>query len=84
MIDYEQEIKKGGYERIVRVAENILLRPNDTKLLLSELKFNALVKALEKILEKYKNDDIYKYYYELNNTRHGFCNFERWKKGLLF
>lgn len=84
MKNYEDKIRNGGYERVVRVAENILLRPNDTKLLMGEEKFNALVKAEEKILEEYKNDDIYKYYYGLNKVKHGFCNFERWKRGLLF
>jgi hypothetical protein len=84
MLNYEQKIRKGGYNRIVRIAENILLRPNDNKFLLGEEKFNTLVKTLEKILEEYKHDEIYKYYYELNNQEHGFCNFERWKLGLLF
>lgn len=84
IINYEEKIRKGGYDRIIKIAENILLRPNDTKLLLGDKNFNALVKAEERILEEYKNDDIYNYYYNLNKKEHGFCNFERWKKGLLF
>jgi hypothetical protein len=81
---YIDGIKKGGYKRIVGVAENILLRPNDNKLFMGEEKFNALVEALEIILEDYKNDDIYKYYYELSKVEHGFCGFERWENGYLF
>lgn len=84
MPDYEEHIRKGGYKRIVNVAENILLRPNDNKLWFGEEKFNAIVKAIEKILEDYKQDPIYDYYYNLNKQPHGFCNFERWKLGLLF
>lgn len=85
MINYEQKIKNGGYQRIVNVVENILLRPNNTKLMLGEEKFNSITKAVENILEEnYKQDEIYKYYYELNNHDHGFCTFERWKLGMLF
>lgn len=81
---YEQKIRNGGYNLVVRIAEHILLRPNDTAMLMGEDKFNELKEAEEKILEEYKSDEIYKYYYELNNQDHGFCNFERWKRGLLF
>jgi hypothetical protein len=83
-MNYEQHIKQGGYTRIVRFAENILLRPNDNKLLFGEDKYNNLVTAFENVLEEYKNDEIYNYYYGLNKIDHGFCNFERWKLGLLF
>jgi hypothetical protein len=81
---YEQKIRDGGYKFLVRVAEHILLRPNDTALLMGQEKFNKLKQTEELILEEYKNDEIYKYYYELNNHDHGFCSFDRWKRGLLF
>lgn len=85
MNNYEQKIKNGGYKRLVSVAEKILLRPNDTKLMMGEKNFNELKMAEEKILEEsYKHDEIYRYYHELNNHNHGFCTFERWKSGLLF
>lgn len=83
MINYEKEIRK-SHQRIINVAENILLRPNDTKLLFGEEKYNAMKRALEKVLEEYKDDPIYNYYYNLPKVEHGFCTFERWKLGLLF
>ncbi|AZV43673.1 hypothetical protein BAOM_3064 [Peribacillus asahii] len=77
--NFEQKIKNGGYKKIVRTAENILLRPNDNKLLMGEERLNALTIALEKVLEDYKHDEVYNYYYEFNKNKHGFCTFERWK-----
>lgn len=77
-------LKEGGYNKIVRMAENYLLRANDLKLLMSEEQFNSRKKALETILEDYKEDEIYNYYYNLNKVSHSFCTFERWKKGMLF
>lgn len=81
---FERIIKEGGYKRLINIVENILLRPNDNKLLYGELRFNTLIKATERILEEYKDDPIYQYYYELPKVKHGFCTFERWKRGLLF
>jgi hypothetical protein len=78
-VNFEQRIKQGGYTRIVRFAENILLRPDDSKLLMGEERFNKFVEAVEKSLEEYKNDELYNYYYTFNRAKHGFCNFERWK-----
>lgn len=78
--NYVEKIKNGGYRRIVGVAENILLRYDDSvALMMGKEKFNALKEAEEKILEEYKDDDIYKYYYGFNEEKHGFCNFERFK-----
>lgn len=77
-------LKEGDYNRIVRMAENYLLRPNDLKKCMGEEQFNIRKTALEKVLEEYKEDKIYAYYYTLNKVNHGFCTFERWKKGLLF
>jgi hypothetical protein len=82
--EFEEKIKNGGYTKIIRIAENILLRPNDTRLLFGEERFNKLVEAVERILENYKNDEIYNYYYGLQKVNHGFCDFKRWKRGLLF
>jgi hypothetical protein len=82
MINYEQEIRK-SFQRIINCAENILLRPNDTKLLFGEEKYNNMKLALEKVLEDYKQTDIYNYYYELPKVKHGFCTFKRWQLGLL-
>lgn len=83
--NYETEIKKGGFQRLINVTENILLRPNDNKIFFGEDNFNKLKIALENILEKdYKHHLIYRYYYELNNISHGFCTFERWKLGLFY
>ena len=79
-----EHIKKGGYIRIVRMAENCLLRANDLKLFMGDEKFNLRKKALETVLEEYKEDEIYNYYYGLNKVPHGFCSFERWKRGMLF
>ncbi|MGC6586137.1 hypothetical protein ACPV3A_14365 [Paenibacillus sp. Dod16] len=78
--DFENKIKNGGYKRIIAVAEKILMRPNDTKLLLGEGKFNELKKAEEKILEEhFKHDEVYEYYHQCNKEVYGFCSFERWK-----
>lgn len=82
--NFEQKLKDGGYKRIVNTAENILLRPNDNKAFMGEERFNALTKALENVLEDYKNDELYNYYYNLNNHDHGLCTFARWKQGMLF
>ena len=83
-MDYEKHILKGGYKRIVNFAENILLRPNDNIYLMGEEKFNTLVTAFENVLENYKDDEIYSYYYELPKLDHGFCTFERWKLGMFY
>lgn len=83
MLNYEKEIKK-SYQRIINVAENILLRPNDYIYGFGQEKFNTMKQGLEKVLEDYKDDEIYKYYYELPKVKHGFCTFARWKLGLLF
>ncbi|OMF76684.1 hypothetical protein [Paenibacillus glucanolyticus] len=78
--DYENKIKNGGYKQIIGVAENMLMRPNDTKLLLGEDKFNEMKKAVEKILEEdFKDDEVYGYYHQCNKDVYGFCSFERWK-----
>jgi len=79
-----EHLKEGGYNRIVRMSENCLLRANDLKLFMGEEKFNSRMKALEIVLEGYKEDEIYNYYYGLNKVPHGFCSFERWKRGMLF
>lgn len=82
--EIEQRIIKGGYNRLVNCCENILSRPNDNIKLMGEEKYNNFVKATEKILNNYKHDELYKYYYELPKRKHGFCTFDRWKQGLLF
>lgn len=84
MYKFEQKLKDGGYKRIINVAENILLRPNDNKSLMGEERLSVLTKALENVLEDYKHDEIYNYYHNLNKYDHGFCTFERWKQGMLF
>lgn len=85
MLNYYEKVKEKSYQAICNMAGNIRLRPNDHKLLMGEEKYNAMIEAYERVLEeKYKHDDIYKYYYELPKVKHGFCTFERWKRGLLF
>lgn len=75
---YTNRIIEGGYNRLVRFTENVLLRPNDTKNLLGEEKFLALKAVIEKQLENYKHDDLYHYYYSFDRSIHGFCSLERW------
>ncbi|MGL5328572.1 MAG: hypothetical protein ACRDD7_04830 [Peptostreptococcaceae bacterium] len=70
-------------EKLGNVAGHILLRPNDNKKFMGDTRFKAYIKAFEKILENHIGEDIYNYYYHLNDTPHGFCTFERWKLGLL-
>ncbi|MBZ9693365.1 hypothetical protein [Clostridium sp. M14] len=84
IIELEEKIRKGGYNRIVRFSENILLRADDEIKLMGKEKFDFIKKAFENVLEDYKQDKIYEYYYTLNTVPHGFCVFERWKRGYLF
>lgn len=73
----------GGYKRIINVVENLLLRPNDQRLLMGEEKFNAYKIALEEILkEQYLNDKLNEYYNIYDKKIYGFCNFNNWLKGL--
>ena len=81
---FTKAITKGGYNRLKNMCEHVLLRPNDNKLWFGEEGFNNLKIVVESILENYKETSLYKYYYELPNLKHGFCNLERFEKGLLF
>lgn len=83
-VEYFTNKLKNNQNRLINICEQILLRPNDNKLWFGEEGFNNLKIAVETILEKYKDTDIYKYYYELQKIKHGFCGFERWKRGLLW
>lgn len=84
MKNYEQHIRQGGFERLKNCVENLVLRPNDSKVWLTD-NYNEFVKAVEAVLNSdYQNTNIYKYYYELPKVKHGFCCLERWERGLLF
>ncbi|NFT08414.1 hypothetical protein FDF26_15350 [Clostridium botulinum] len=84
IIELEQKIREGGYNRIVRFSESILLTADDFIKLMGKEKFDFIKKAFENVLEDYKQDKIYDYYYTLNTVPHGCCVFERWKRGYLF
>lgn len=77
--NFVQKIKDGGYNRMVNIAGNILLRPNDMKAWGGIERFNTLKTALETILDENKEDQLYTYYYTFDRKKHGFCTFERWK-----
>lgn len=79
-----EKITKGGYDRLKNMCEHVLLRPNDNKYSFGEVGFNNLKEACEELLEDYRDDDLYKYYYELPTLEYkGLCIFDRWKRGYL-
>lgn len=80
---YKEKMLTGGYKRIINAVENLLLRPNDQRLLMGEEKFNAYKIALEEILkEQYLNDKLNEYYNTYDKKIYSFCNFNNWLKGL--
>lgn len=38
-----------------------------------------MVEAVEETLEQQKDNELYKYYYDMKNKEHAFHNFERWQ-----
>lgn len=65
-----------SYIKLVRSVENAKLRLNDSLKIFGEQKYAALTAAREEVLENYRDDKIYEYYY---SDIKGFCSFERWK-----
>lgn len=74
-----------SYESMTNIAENFLLRPNDTMKFMGEDKYHKRKQAFETVLKnRYKETQLYKYYYELPTIKHGFCTFKRWKNKMYF
>ncbi|MFE6075743.1 hypothetical protein ACFVQB_14825 [Paenibacillus sp. NPDC057886] len=82
LIDY---FRNKSFESMINLAENFLLRPNDTMKLMGEEKFYQRKQAFETVLKNnYSATDLHKYYYELPTIKHGFCTFKRWKNKMYF
>ena len=76
---YREQMNNKDYQKLIHVAENILLRPNDMKKWFGESKCKLRIFVFEEILENYKGSELYNYYYGLPKIKHGFCTFGRWK-----
>lgn len=69
-----------NYERLKLSCENIVLRPNDLTRRFGSKGFRNYVLVIEEKLDDYKENDIYRYYYDMKENEHDYYDLELWLK----